>query len=315
MTTKAAKQFSPNQGPQGAEFKELLTRPKFAWPTIAWFFGTLIIWTLSTVAGWQHWWPLWASVLLNGVMVFSFFTVIHDSSHRAVSTVNWVNELFGRMSAWFYGPLTIFTLKGFRYLHMQHHLHTNEPKDDPDYWCSANNKLFLVLSWATIDLHYIYYYAKHWNDRPKAERRGFIRHFLVNWAIFGLLMYLGYGWEALFFWAIPGRIGIFILAFSLDYLPHAPYKVLQKDNPFLATRIRVGQEWLLTPLLMHHNYHLVHHLYPLAPFYRYRKIWLQGEEFFLENHSAIVSPLGREISIEEYREKVQAKHNHPVSSS
>jgi ring-1,2-phenylacetyl-CoA epoxidase subunit PaaE len=303
MSSEATKHFHPNQGPQDAAFRMLLRRPKVAWPTIFWFMGTFAVWLLSTVAGCRGWWPVWCSVIVNGLMVFSFFTVVHDSSHRAISTNSFFNDLMGALSAWFYGPLTIFTLKSFRYLHMQHHLYTNEAKKDPDYWCAGGNKLQLFLSWLTVDFHYIFYYVKHWNERPAREKYGLILNTVSNLAILSVLIYYGYGWQAFFFWVIPGRIGIFILAFALDYLPHTPHKVLQADHPFQATNIRAGQEWLLTPLLMYHNYHLVHHLYPLAPFYRYIKIWRQGEDFFLEKQPALVTPLGKAMSVEEYKKK------------
>jgi fatty acid desaturase len=41
----------------------------------------------------------------------------------------------------------------------------------------------------------------------------------------------------------------------------------------------MGGEWILSPLMANHNYHLIHHLYPTAPFYNYIKIMkLCGDE-------------------------------------
>jgi fatty acid desaturase len=37
--------------------------------------------------------------------------------------------------------------------------------------------------------------------------------------------------------------------------------------------MRMGWEWLLTPLLVYQNYHLIHHLYPTVPFYKMHKVW------------------------------------------
>lgn len=303
MNNESAKHFHPNQGPQDAAFKAILRRPNIAWPTIFWFIGTLAIWTLSTIAGWEGWWPVWCSIIVNSLMTFSFFTIIHDSSHRAISTNSRFNDILGMISTWFYGPTVIFTLRAFRYLHMQHHLYTNEAKNDPDYWCAGGNRWQLFLSWLTVDFHYVYYYVKHWKERPLREGVELVINFVGKLALFIALVYFGYGWQALFFWLIPGRVGIFLLAFALDYLPHTPHKVLQSDNPYQATNIRVGMSWLLTPLLMYHNYHLTHHLYPLVPFYRYIKLWRQGEDFFLEKQPALVTPLGKVITVEEYRKK------------
>jgi hypothetical protein len=44
-------------------------------------------------------------------------------------------------------------------------------------------------------------------------------------------------------------------------------------RPYMATTMRFGLEWLLTPLLVYQNYHLIHHLYPEIPFYRMHKAY------------------------------------------
>ena len=38
--------------------------------------------------------------------------------------------------------------------------------------------------------------------------------------------------------------------------------------PALATTMRMGRERLLTPPLVHHNDHLIHHLFPTVPLYK-----------------------------------------------
>ena len=73
------------------------------------------------------------------------------------------------------------------------------------------------------------------------------------------------------------------------------------DNPWQATNNRIGMEWLLTPVLLYQNYHLVHHLYPLAPFYRYIRLWKMAEEYHLSHQPLLMTPLGKEKTI---REKV-----------
>ena len=40
-------------------------------------------------------------------------------------------------------------------------------------------------------------------------------------------------------------------------------------------------ERLLTPVLLYQNYHLVHHLHPLIPFYRYIAVWRRNESEYL----------------------------------
>lgn len=43
--------------------------------------------------------------------------------------------------------------------------------------------------------------------------------------------------------------------------------------------VRLGWEWLLTPLLQYQNYHLLLHLHPSTPFYNNGRLWrlLEGD--------------------------------------
>ena len=44
---------------------------------------------------------------------------------------------------------------------------------------------------------------------------------------------------------------------------------------------------------MYQNYHLVHHLYPTVPFYRYGKVWKAREQYHREySGSMIIGPFG-----------------------
>jgi fatty acid desaturase len=47
-------------------------------------------------------------------------------------------------------------------------------------------------------------------------------------------------------------------------------------------------EWLLTPVLLCQNYHLVHHLYPTVPFYRLLKVWNAKRQYHESQTPAIV---------------------------
>ena len=53
--------------------------------------------------------------------------------------------------------------------------------------------------------------------------------------------------------------------------------------------------------MLYQNYHLVHHLHPLIPFYRYLAVWRRNEETYLEGEPALATPRGRELTVAEYR--------------
>ena len=84
---------------------------------------------------------------------------------------------------------------------------------------------------------------------------------------------LGLGYEFLLLWVLPSRIGLALVGFVFVFLPHHPADISAHDNKYQASTVRQGWEWILTPLMVFQNYHLIHHLYPNVPFYNYLKIW------------------------------------------
>jgi fatty acid desaturase len=79
----------------------------------------------------------------------------------------------------------------------------------------------------------------------------------------------------LYHWIIPGRIAVLLLAFFFDYLPHYPHETTMKENRFKTTQLLdFGPvQAVATALLFFQDYHIVHHLYPTIPFWRYRVAW------------------------------------------
>jgi ring-1,2-phenylacetyl-CoA epoxidase subunit PaaE len=61
-------------------------------------------------------------------------------------------------------------------------------------------------------------------------------------------------------------------------------------------------EWLFTPLMLSQNYHLVHHLHPSVPFYRYLRTWRRNEEAYLERDASIATVFGQQLDPAEFRE-------------
>ena len=83
----------------------------------------------------------------------------------------------------------------------------------------------------------------------------------------------GYGLQVLMLWFLPSRLILLTLGFSFFWLPHVPHDTTQEENFTRATTVRQGFEWFLGPVLQYQNYHLIHHLYPMTPFYNNYKVW------------------------------------------
>ena len=100
---------------------------------------------------------------------------------------------------------------------------------------------------------------------------------------------------------IPQRLALLWLAFAFDYLPHHGLHLRPEEDRLKTTRNRIGSEPWLSPLLLYQNYHLVHHLHPVVPFYRYIRVWRRNEEAYLDGGPALTTVRGRPITVEEYR--------------
>lgn len=279
--------LSQTRNVSGTAIKELQTKPLVAWPTLILLICSVPPILYLDYMGMTQQINVVAAALIASVFGYLSFSSIHDGIHRSVSRISWVNELVSMATVNMLFPyLPIAVL---RWGHMQHHVHTGDPKLDPDYPTAHS---FGGLAWRGFfwgDVYYIWNYLKHQKERPAREVTVVRRHLLIGGIIFvvaGITLPI----EAFIFWVIASRLTLWMIALVFMYLPHLPHTVKQKDAPYQATLMRMGMSWLMTPLLAYQNYHLVHHLYPTVPFYRYKKVWDARKEFHESHLPATVKP-------------------------
>ncbi|RZL67821.1 MAG: 2Fe-2S iron-sulfur cluster binding domain-containing protein, partial [Rhodococcus sp. (in: high G+C Gram-positive bacteria)] len=157
------------------------------------------------------------------------------------------------------------------------------------------------LRWATIDVWYIVFYLRSIKQRPRREAAMAALTMTAFVAAAVVLMTNGYASEVVWLYLVPQRFGLVVLAWWFDYLPHHGLTVTQREDKYQATRVRVGGEAWLTPLFVYQNYHLVHHLHPSVPFYRYVRAWRRNEQAYLDRNAAISTWFGRSLTPSEYR--------------
>jgi len=218
--------------------------------------------------------PWWVTLPIQGLTAYALFTPMHDASHGSVSRRKWVNEVVGRVCS----LVLTAPFGAFRWAHLLHHKHTNEADHDPDHWTGAGPWWQLPLRWATLDLHYYVFYATHWSERPVRERVETVATVAGLVAVLTGLAMSGWGLEVLLCWVLPARFAITALAFLFDYLPHHPHEITSSEDRYRATH-NFRELWL-TPVLLYQNYHLLHHLQPGVPFYRYAAVWRARKERF-----------------------------------
>ncbi len=275
--------------------------PVVSVPTVLLFTGGALVWTGATWLVLNGAAALWVTLPLHALVTFTMFTVLHESTHHAAGQLTWFNELLGRLAMPFVASYGSFPF--VRYIHLEHHRNTNEDAHtDPDAWTAHGPWWQLPLRWMTIDGWYVRFYVPRQRTRPMSERVETALMVTLTLAGFGWLIATGYGWELLVIYVIPQRIGLAVLAWWFDWLPHHDLGVTQRQNRFGATRVRVGMEWLVTPIMLSQNYHLVHHLHPAIPFYRYLRAWNDNQEAYLAKNVPITTAWGRELTASEYRE-------------
>jgi len=252
-----------------ARFQALTRAPALSWPTFALWLLVMTVYLGSDVLAVLGRIPLWAGMIANSLIGYLAFSVIHDSIHRAISTNTRLNDWIGQITVLLGAPYV--NLKLFRWGHILHHRYTSGPKD-PDivlhgaWWT-------LPLRWLFIDGFYLIHAIRHGDKVSRPYLVTTLWWAFWSFSVMAVLVAYGYGPHLLMLWFIPSRVIFLTLGFSFFWLPHVPHDTEQEHNFTRATSVRLGHEWLLGPALQCQNYHLIHHLFPMTPFYNNEKVW------------------------------------------
>ncbi|MDX6770998.1 MAG: fatty acid desaturase [Elusimicrobiota bacterium] len=233
-----------------------------AWPTVAVFLGALLVHLGSALAASAGLWPLWLAVPLEAACAYAQFTVLHDASHGCLSRRAWLNDGLGHLATLvLFGPYD-----AIRRNHLHHHAHTNDPKEDPDYYVAGETWLSTALRCATaLQFHYWTFFA-----RLRRRDEVLARAVVVVGAI---AAFHAWAWATgrlvpvLLHWALPAQLGAAALAVTFDYWPHRPHT----ERGRLRDTAALMPAWL-DPFFLRQNLHVVHHLYPTIPWHRYRRV-------------------------------------------
>ncbi len=264
-------------------FQKLLAVPKYAWQEFAMVAGVYISFVGATSLYLLNYLPLWAAIAINAVAIYTAFTPFHDAAHSTVSSNRRLNDLLGTISVMPLFPG--FTAGLYRFLHLEHHRHTGEESRDPDDIMVTAPILLRPLTWIFIDAYWIYWYLRRWRERsiPELIRDSAgIGFFFVLHAAF---LISPYALEFFLLWMIPQRIGITLIAYMFASIQH-PAGVIQAEHPIQATRMIRGGN-LIRYAFISQSQHLMHHLFPGVPYYRYNDAW-KTSRALLESDNEIV---------------------------
>tara|TARA_R110002167_G_scaffold184228_1_gene384711 strand:- start:21 stop:857 length:837 start_codon:yes stop_codon:yes gene_type:complete len=216
------------------------------------------------------------TVPLLAVLTFISYTPMHEAVHGNVGGKNkrfkWMDKAVGHLMA----PIIAIPYTSHQKEHFTHHVHTNKDKDP--------------------DVH-----IKNWFNSPKHFFMGSLRiiktqnTFVMN-NFTRVEIFISLGWRLLFvlytgLMSIPVLFlgwffGAFLTLYLLSYLPHRPYKETAR---YKNTNIRLFPIQWVENLMFQHNLHAVHHLFPMIPFYNYRKVFQKIEPTMRIKKTPIVS--------------------------
>lgn len=232
-----------------------------AWPTVAVCVTALLVQGASTAASLTGVWPLPVAVAVNTACAYFQFTVLHDAIHKSLSRVPWVNEAFGLAATFVLcGPF-----EAMRRNHLHHHAHTNDPRQDPDYWAAGETWLGTAARCLTMLQYHYYSYLTRLRRRDGAFVRALGTIGLVA-ALHVAAWRAGFLGALVWHWTVPAQLAVALLALTFDYWPHRPHTARGrfKDTANILPAF-------IDPLFLCQNIHAIHHLFPQLPWYRYRE--------------------------------------------
>lgn len=231
-------------------------------------FALFFISTGLTVGGFV---PLWLGFLGNTVFLYSLYTVVHEAVHSNISSrrknLRWVDATAGIIAC---APLWL-NYHQHKRQHMTHHAHTNEDAD-PDIYARGSFVSWIALRLPVALLNY-FNPVQQYRDcqRFNCTRREYAYTF-ISFAAYSLtvagLMAAGYWREVLFLWFVPWWIGQTVMLTFFTWTPHHDH---HETGRYRNTRVSLFP--FANFLLQGQNYHLIHHMMPAVPYYRYKPVF------------------------------------------
>ncbi len=245
--------------------------PEFATRTLLLEFELFVLFFASTgltVAGLI---PMWAGALGNTIFLYALYTVVHEAVHSNISSrrknLRWIDPVAGIIAC---APLWL-NYHQHKRQHMAHHAHTNE-ETDPDIYARGSFLGWIFLRLPVALLNY-FNPVQQYRDcqRFNCTRREYVytalsfsAHALI---VLGLLA-AGYWREVLFLWFVPWWIGQTAMLTFFTWTPHHDH---HETGRYRNTRVSLFP--FANFLLQGQNYHLIHHMMPAIPYYRYKPVF------------------------------------------
>lgn len=269
----------PAERPYAAAAAQIMRQEmgRIVWPTavasVA-IFGAYMLTLYLALSGSIH---ILLGMVLAFICIHPSAAVLHEASHRAVSSgargMRWLDEVIGYV----HGLMLTYDFGTFRYLHLRHHQHTNEPTADPDYWMQGRRPLVVFYLAMFSPLHYLRLFIE-------CARRGQVPRREIVWATARILaivitivalMAVAPG-KTFLLWVFPASVASGIINLSHSML-HRPVVSSDRRMTTLIVRGERFWEWVVSPFFWLNNHHFLHHEFPKAPFTAHARMFREFE--------------------------------------
>ena len=219
--------------------------------------------------------PVWIHVTIAVTAIHLAFTIWHEAAHGTISTRRWLNDAAGVLGMFPY--MTPYFMQ--RFVQLDHHKYLNEPDKDP-------NQIYAAGPFWQLPFRYVraIAYAKKMlltDPRSRGMRISDITILAGIGLIFIISIWQHFFVDLFWLWLLPLAIAKVIMDWYVNFLPHTG---LPPDR-FLGTRIIDVR--FLTPWVLCHNYHAVHHLWPTIPWHSYIARYRARFEYLVEHRVPI----------------------------
>lgn len=229
--------------------------------------------------------PLWAAALINTVILYGTYTVVHEGVHDNIIPRNyafkWVNMTAAFLAAY---PLLLL-IYPHRKSHMLHHTACNTD-EDPDIY--SRGTFGVVTFWriplATLgQLSPIKAYKSCLHFKVTQGQKWFSLATYASFvALAAWIIHKGYGFELLTLWFLSFFFGYGIMLVFFTWVPHHPHT---QTGRYRDTRCSL---WFGGNLLTQgQNYHLIHHMMPGVPWYNYERVFNDIRPMMEQNNALI----------------------------
>jgi fatty acid desaturase len=262
------------------EIARLFAHPGVDWPTLAlcavmWTGLLANFWWALSIEEWTFW-AACAHVAVGTFFLNMSFTIWHEAGHGTIFKARAANDLVGVIGAW-PAMLPYFTV---RRDHILHHEHVNDPERDPDYWFLEGSIWSLPFRYPKGAKRALEIVDRA--GRPAWEKRADRGLLLLVLITIGMAAWFTSPLVILTTWLLPKGFAMWIHAWYVNVLPH---RGLPAER-YRDTRV-ITSKWL-TPLMLCHNYHGIHHVWMTVPWHRYPKVF-RARRAFLEGRQVPIS--------------------------